>query len=460
MKKNDIIEFYIDEIKFPNKSIGMYEGTKVIVKGALPQQKISARIIKKRHGNVEARIVDVLEKSPLEQNSPCPHFGTCGGCTYQNLPYNEQLKLKEKQVRKLLDEAEIKDYEFLGIEASPKETEYRNKMEFSFGDEQKEGNLALGMRKKNSYYEVVNVNQCCIIDEDYRTILNAALEYFIDKKASFYHKGKHTGMLRHLVIRKSPKTKQILVNLITSSQIDININSFPNMLLNLNLDGTIVSILHTINDSVADIVKCDALNILYGDDYYIEQLFNLKFKVSAFSFFQTNSLGAEKLYSIVKEFIGNVKDKTIFDLYCGTGTIAQVISSNCKKVVGIEIVEEAVKAAKENMKLNNITNCEFIAGDVLSVINNINQKPDIIILDPPRDGIHPKAIDKIINFKADKIIYISCKPTSLVRDLEIFESKEYKIEKIKCIDMFPSTYHVETCVLLSHKNPQIFLPSL
>lgn len=259
-------------------------------------------------------------------------------------------------------------------------------------------------------------------------------------------------MLRHLVIRKSPKTKQILVNLITSSQIDVNINNFPNMLLNSNLDGTIVSILHTINDSVADIVKCDALNILYGDDYYIEQLFNLKFKVSAFSFFQTNSLGAEKLYSIVKEFIGNVKDKTIFDLYCGTGTIAQVISNNCKKVIGIEIVEEAVKAAKENMKLNNITNCEFIAGDVLSVIDNINQKPDIIILDPPRDGIHPKAIDKIINFKANKIIYISCKPTSLSRDLEIFESKEYKIEKIKCIDMFPSTYHVEVVVSICRKD--------
>lgn len=449
MKKNDIIEFYIDEIRFPNKAIGTYEGIKIIVKGALPKQKVSARVIKKKHGNIEAQILNVLKKSPLEQNSLCPHFGICGGCTYQNLPYNEQLKLKQNQIKKLLDEAEIKDYKFLGIEASPKEIEYRNKMEFSFGDEQINGNLALGMRKKNSYYEVVNVNQCCIIDNDYKIILDFVLKYFLNKGASFYHKSKHTGMLRHLVIRKSPKTKQILINLITSSQIDTNINDFSNMLLNLKLDGIIVSILHTINNSVADIVKCDDLKILYGNNYYIEQLFNLKFKVSAFSFFQTNSLGAEKLYSIVKEFIGDAKDKIVFDLYCGTGTIAQIISTSCKKVIGVEIVEEAIEAAKENIKLNNINNCEFIAGDVLKSIDSINQKPDIIILDPPRDGIHPKAIIKIINFNAEKIVYISCKPTSLARDLQVFQSQNYKINLIKCIDMFPSTYHVESVVLMS-----------
>ncbi len=449
MKKNDVIEFYIDEIKFPNKSIGMYEGTKIIVKDALPKQKVSAKIIKKIHGNIEAKVLNVLEKSPLEQYSKCPHFGSCGGCTYQNLPYSEQLNLKQSQVKNLLDETGIKDYKFLDIVASPKQTEYRNKMEFSFGDEKKDGKLALGMRKKNSYYEVVNVNQCCIVDKDYRIILDSVLKYFINKKATFYHKSKHIGMLRHLVIRKSPKTKQILINLITSSQIDIDINGLPDMFLNLKLDGTIVGILHTINDSVSDVVKCDSLNILYGNDYYLEQLFNLKFKVSAFSFFQTNSLGAEKLYSIVKNFVGNEHNKIIFDLYCGTGTISQILSSNCKKVIGVEIVEEAILAAKENMKLNNIDNCEFIIGDVLKIIDNINQKPDIIILDPPRDGIHPKAINKIINCNAEKIIYISCKPTSLVRDLQIFQSQNYKIETIQCIDMFPSTYHVESVVLMS-----------
>jgi len=448
MKKNDVIELYIDEIKFPNKSIGIYEGTKIIVKDALPKQKVSARITKKRHGNIEAKVLNVLEKSPLEQDSNCPHFGTCGGCTYQNLPYNEQLNLKQSQVKNLLDEAGIKDYKFLDIVASPKQTEYRNKMEFSFGDEKKDGKLALGMRKKNSYYEVVNVNQCCIVDNDYRIILDSVLKYFINKEATFYHKSKHTGMLRHLVIRKSPKTKQILINLITSSQINININDLPDILLSLKLDGTIVGILHTINDSVSDIVKCDSLNILYGNDYYVEQLFNLKFKVSAFSFFQTNSLGAEKLYSIVKNFIGNEHNKVILDLYCGTGTISQILASNCKKVIGVEIVEEAILAAKENMKLNNIYNCEFIAGDVLKIIDNINQKSDIIVLDPPRDGIHPKAINKIINCNAEKIVYISCKPTSLVRDLQIFQSQNYKIEMIQCIDMFPSTYHVETVCLL------------
>jgi 23S rRNA (uracil-5-)-methyltransferase RumA len=333
------------------------------------------------------------------------------------------------------------------IASSPNEKGYRNKMEFSFGDEEKGGELALGMRKRDSFYEVVNVANCQIVDSDYQMILTTVKDYFKAKGATFYHKNKHEGMLRHLVVRKSAKTGQILINLITSSQITVDISDFVATLCGLQLKGSIVGILHTINDSIADIVKADELRVLYGQDYFMEELLGLKFKVSVFSFFQTNSLGAERLYSIAREFVGETNDKVLFDLYCGTGTIAQIMSPTCKKVIGIELVEEAVEAAKENAKLNGITNCEFIAGDVLKKIDELDVKPDIIILDPPREGIHPKAIGKIIDFGAEKLIYVSCKPTSLARDLEVFEANGYKVEKVKCMDMFPGTVHVETVVL-------------
>ena len=189
--------------------------------------------------------------------------------------------------------------------------------------------------------------------------------------------------------------------------------------------------------------------ILYGNDYFYENLLGLKFKISAFSFFQTNSKGAEKLYSVVREYAGDTSGKVVFDLYCGTGTIGQIMSEGSKKVIGIEIVEEAVEAAKINAELNGITNCEFIAGDVLKKVDELEDKPDLIIVDPPRDGINPKAILKIIDFGAEEIVYVSCKPTSLARDLQVFEANGYKTVKVKCVDMFPRTQHVETVVLLA-----------
>lgn len=450
MKKNDILQITLEDIEFPNKAYGFFNDTKIYVKNGIPLQKVNVQVIKKKHGNIEAKLIEVIEKSPLEQNPVCKHFEFCGGCTYQNLPYDRQLELKQNQVKRILSSLDIDyEYEFLEIEASPQQTEYRNKMEFSFGDEQKGGELSVGMRKQGSFYEVVNATECCIVDKDFRIILKAVLNYFRNSNSSFYHKGTHVGMLRYLIIRKSPKTQQIIVNLVTSSQIDKSISDFANLILGLNLNGEISGILHTVNDSVADVVRCDELKILYGKDYFMERILNLDFKVSAFSFFQTNSLGAEKLYSIVKQFLGDTNDKIVFDLYCGTGTISQIISDRCKKVIGIELIEEAVNVAVENAKLNKIENCEFIAGDVLKKVDEIHEKPDIIVLDPPRDGIHPKAIEKIIQFNADKIIYISCKPTSLVRDLNIFLNNEYRLEKVKCMDMFPHNFHVEVCVLMS-----------
>ena len=470
MKKGQICEGYVERLDFPNKGILNCEDEKVVVKNVLPGQKISFMITKKRKGKAEGRLLEVLEKAPYEIESACPHFGECGGCTYQTLPYDKQLEIKETQVRQLLLPAFTKQAQldgetetgaeymnkiFEGIKGSPVQSEYRNKMEFSFGDEVKDGPLSLGMHKRGSFYDIVAVRKCQLVDEDYRQILNCTLDYFAAKNTSFYHRLRHEGYLRHLLVRKAQKTGEILIALITTTQEEQDLQPYVDALLALPLKGKITGVLHTKNDSLADVVQSDETVLLYGQDYFYEELLGLKFKISQFSFFQTNSLGAEVLYETAREFMGDISehgknDKTVFDLYSGTGTIAQLLAPVAGKVIGVEIVEEAVKAARENAKLNHLDNCEFIAGDVLKVIGDIEEKPDFIVLDPPRDGCHPKALQHIIDYQVDKIVYISCKPTSLARDMDIMIEQGYRIERAVAIDQFPNTNHVE-CVVVLHR---------
>ncbi|MBQ7759423.1 23S rRNA (uracil(1939)-C(5))-methyltransferase RlmD [Anaerotignum sp.] len=454
MKKKDIITLEIQDVNFPNKAYGECEGEKVIVKNAVPGQKVQAQVFKKKPNLVEARLQEVIERSPLERTEGmCSHYELCGGCTYQTMRHEEELKLKERQVKRLLENANINIDSWEGIVPAPSETGYRNKCEFSFGDEEKDGALALGMRKRMSYYEVVTLKDCNIIDQDYLKVIEGTLAFFQERNVPFYHKARHDGCLRHLVVRKGAATGEILVNLVTSSEVNFSVEEFKDMLLALQLEGKIGGILHSVNDGLADVVKSDEMHLLYGRDFFMEKLFDLEFKVSVYSFFQTNSAGAEKLYSIVKEFAGDVENKMVFDLYCGTGTIGQIMAeAGSKKVVGIELIEEAVVAANENAKRNGLENCTFIAGDVLKMVDELEDKPDLIIVDPPRDGIHPKAIGKIIDFGAPEIVYVSCKPTSLARDLEIFQQEGYRVEKVKLMDMFPRTVHVETVCLLSKLN--------
>ena len=451
MKKKDEIILEIADVNFPNKAYGYYEGEKVIVKNAVPGQKVQAQVFKKRGSGVEARLQEVIERSPLEREAGmCSHYALCGGCTYQTMRHEEELRLKERQVKRLLENAGICVQSWEGIVPAPSETGYRNKCEFSFGDEEKDGDLALGMRKRMSYYEVVTLKDCNIVDADYLRIIEGTLQFFQERRVPFYHKARHDGSLRHLVVRKGAATGEILINLVTSSEVPFSVEEFKDMLLGLELDGSVCGILHSVNDGLADVVKSDEMRLLYGRDFFMEKLFDLEFKVSVYSFFQTNSAGAEKLYSIVKEFAGDVADKTVFDLYCGTGTIGQIMAeAGSKKVLGIELIEEAVVAANENAKRNHLENCTFLAGDVLKMVDELEERPDLIIVDPPRDGIHPKAIGKIIAFGAPEIVYVSCKPTSLARDLEIFQQEGYQVERVKLMDMFPRTVHVETVVLLS-----------
>ena len=468
MKKGQLYEGTIETIEFPNKGILTYKEEdreyKVVIKGTLPGQKVRFQLSKKHSGKCEGRLVEVLEPSGLEDREPlCPHYAVCGGCSYQNMNYETQLKLKGDMVKHIIDQV-CSDYEYEGILGSPMEVGYRNKMEFSFGDEYKDGPLALGLHKKGSFYDIVTVDECQIVQSDYNMILRIVLDFFKDRDIPYYHKMRHSGYLRHLVVRRAIKTGEILIHLVTTSTYaecgeskkiseEELLGQLKEKLLAADYFGSVAGILHTYNDSLADVVQSDRTDVLYGRDYIIEKILGLEFKISAFSFFQTNSLGAEVLYSKAREYVGETKDKVVFDLYSGTGTIAQMLAAVAKKVIGVEIVEEAVEAAKQNAALNGLENCEFIAGDVLKVIDEIEEKPDLIVLDPPRDGIHPKALEKIIDFGVDKLVYISCKPTSLARDLVILQERGYKVDRVCAIDQFPMTVHVETVVLLSQQKP-------
>lgn len=457
MKKGDIYEGIIEKIEFPNKGILHIEEEKVVIKNAIPGQKVQFRLNKKRAGKCEGQLLEVLVRSAIETaEDVCPHFGSCGGCLYQSVPYEEQLRMKEAQVKALLDPV-CENYEFEKIKGSPMPAEYRNKMEFSFGDEFKNGPPALGMHKRGSFYDVVNTGSCRIVHRDFREILTCTKEYFAEKKVCFYKKMLFEGYLRHLLVRRAARTGEILIDLITTTQTEsfggdeeALLLEWMERILALPLEGTMVGILHTRNDTVSDVVKDEGTDILYGRDYFFEELLGLRFKISPFSFFQTNSLGAEVLYEKTREYVGETKGKVVFDLYSGTGTIAQILAPVAEKVVGVEIVEEAVLAARENAAQNGLTNCEFIAGDVLKVIDELTDKPDLIILDPPRDGIHPKAIEKIIDFGVERIVYVSCKPSSLARDLVILQARGYAVERVCCVDMFPATANCETVVLLSY----------
>ena len=464
MRKGDVLTGKVEYVSFPNKAYVRVDsdnpennGRMVVVKNSIPGQTVEFMINKKRGDKCEARLLQVLSTSPQETADVCPHFGRCGGCTYQSLDYSAQLELKEKQVKEILDNAINGEYQFDGIIGSPVNEHYRNKMEFSFGDEVKDGELALGLHKRNSTYDIVTVDGCRIIHDDFCKILMCTLEYFKERNVRYLHKLTHEGYLRHLLVRRTYKTGQILVDLVTTTQETHDLEGWKKALLNLSLEGEIAGILHTNNDSLADAVVNDSTELLYGEAYIEEELLGLKFKISPFSFFQTNSLGAEVLYSKAREYMGTPKDKVVFDLYSGTGTIAQILAPVAKKVVGVEIVKEAVDAAVENARLNGLTNCEFIADDVLKALDNIEDTPDLIMLDPPRDGINPKALSKIIDYGVDNIVYISCKPTSLARDLQMLQERGYRVKKACLIDLFPGTYHVESVVLLSQQKADDYL---
>ena len=314
MKKGEVYEGIIEKVDFPNKGRIQTGEEQVTVKNGIPGQKVRFAVQKKRKGKVQGRLLEVTEKSPLETREPvCSSFPACGGCMYQTMSYESQLEMKERQIRELLEPVLIKggqtdgegkpDYIWEGIHGSPEEFGYRNKMEFSFGDEYKDGPLSLGLHKKGSTYDVLNTDDCKLVHKDMTDILVCVRDYFRERNVSYYHKMQHTGYLRHLVLRRGVTTGEILVHLVTTSQEEHDLEPLKEMLFGLPLEGRIVGIMHIINDSLSDVVKSDETRILYGKDWFYETLLGLKFRISTFSFFQPNSLAAEVLYSVVRDYI-------------------------------------------------------------------------------------------------------------------------------------------------------------
>lgn len=477
MKERVLLQGVVSEVLFPNKgklipaeeqppipeadsSAGILyvEPTRtygpLTIKNALPDQTWLVSTHKKGKRSHEAYPLRLLQPAPYEIPPACPHASVCGGCSYQTVPYELQASWKETQVHQLLAPVPgMEEAAWLPLVSSPHSLEYRNKMEFSFGDSEKGGPLTLGLHKRGAAHDIISTSGCRLVHPDIRLILAETERFFRASGLPYYHTRSHEGILRHLVVRRSFATGDVLVNLVTTSGIAGNealLAAFTQALLGLPLEGCIGGVLHTVNDSLGDVVQKDDLHVLHGEPSLTETLLGLSFKLFPFSFFQTNTLGAQRLYSIVRDFAGDVSGKTVFDLYCGTGTIAQVMAAaGASQVTGIEIVPEAIDAARENARQNGLSNCHFIAGDVLAWVDQLDTHPDLIILDPPRDGINPKALPKLLAYAPEQFIYVSCKPTSLVRDLPAFVQAGYHIRQVQCCDMFPMTVHVETVVSLS-----------
>ncbi|MEC9490738.1 MAG: 23S rRNA (uracil(1939)-C(5))-methyltransferase RlmD [Halanaerobiales bacterium] len=385
----------------------------------------------------------------MEKNKDlCVHYDRCGGCSIQEVPYSEQLENKKNALLNIFKEKEIDVDNFEGILASPDIYEYRNNMEFSFGDLKKGGKLQLGMHPRGRMFDVITVDQCLLVDQDFRDILSTIIDYCRENEFKKYHVKLREGFLRNLVIRKGINTGEVVANLVTTSQQNHNFSQLTEKLKALNLKGELVGFVQTINDDFSDQVSCDKMKIYHGRNYFYDQLLDNKFKIDSLSFFQTNTKGAELLYSEAEKYIGSAKDKIVYDLYCGAGTISQSIAADAEKIFGIEIDSDAAERAAENAKMNNVQNTEYLAGDVLEEINNIKQQADLLIIDPPRPGINPKALAKIAAADSDEILYISCNPKSLARDLKELEIHNYKLEKFKAVDMFPHTKHLEIITLL------------
>lgn len=392
----------------------------------------------------------------------CKDSNVCGGCVYQGVPYEEQAANKFGEVRGLLDKKNINYGELLPIEPAPGRYGYRNKMEYTFGDMEKDGPMTLGMHKKKHFMSIITVDECQLVHDDFNKILRGVLEFASSHGYTKYHKKSHKGLMRHLIVRRGVRTGELLVNVVTSSEGEpdgVNPESmrfdeaaFVDTIKALPLENKVVGVLRTINDRLADAVYCDELRVLDGRDYYTEEILGLKFKVSAFSFFQTNVDAVEKLYSYAIDLIDDFENKTVFDLYCGTGTITQVLAKKAKEVIGVELVEEAVESAKANAALNGLDNCRFIAGDVFKVLETLSDKPEVIVVDPPRMGISIDALEKIVGYGVKQIVYISCNPKTLADNLYYMQYYGYEVKSVKPFDNFPGTKHTEAVCLLEKKD--------
>jgi len=386
-----------------------------------------------------------------ETEGICPSSLRCGGCSYQGVPYEEQLRIKEEEVKGYFRDEGL-DPDLVGsIKAAPVRQAYRNKMEYTFGNEVKDGPTILGLHAKRSFMSIVPVDECRLVPADFLILLRATMDFVRERGYTHYHKKLHKGLMRTLVLRRGVRSNELLVNIVTSSEEGFDEDGYVNCIMSTNLNGTVVGIIHTLNDNKSDAIVPDEVRQLFGRPWYSEEILGLKFKVGAFSFFQTNVEAAERLYKDAIGLIEGLEGKTVYDLYCGTGTMTQAMALKARQTIGVEIVEEAVETARQSAAVNGLSNCRFIAGDVGAVLGSIEEKPDVIMVDPPRAGIMPKALLKILSYGVKQIIYVSCNPRTLARDLRSAQLAGYSIVSAVPYDNFSYTRHCE-CIALLEKG--------
>ena len=448
-------EYIVDIIDtgFQGEGIAKIDGLTIFIPNAIKGEKLKILIVKVLSSHAFGKIVEIIEKSPYRIESDCTTYKRCGGCSLRHIKYEETLKMKQNAVQSLVNKTlknKIEVEDILGME-NP--YHYRNKAQYPVGLN-KDGKPVIGVFA-NRTHEIIPINTCFIQNKQTEEIAKYIFEFLVKNNISVYNEKTQKGLVRHIVTKIGIKTDEIMCILVINGKempkekelVEELTNKFKNI-------KTIVKNINTKNTNV--ILGNENIN-LYGDGYISDILGDYKFKISPMSFYQVNPIQAEKLYNLGVEFANITKDDIVFDLYCGIGTISLFMSKFAKKVYGVEIVEEAIIAAKENAKMNNVDNTEFIAGDVEKVLDElVNKKqiiPDIIMVDPPRRGLDNTSIENIKKVRPKKLVYISCNPASLVRDLAKLE-EIYEVKKITPVDMFPFTSHVEVCALLELKNYQ------
>jgi len=448
VEKNDIITLEIAKTTYGGRGLGRIDDFVVFVEGVVPGDVISAKVVKKKTNYAEAEVIEILKPSIDRIEPLCPIFGNCGGCTWQNLSYEVQIKHKEEISFTSLEHiGKITPFSSYPIIPSPQIWRYRNKMDFTFGTDN-ESKITLGLHKKGSFSDIIDVEKCLICPESFETILEGTKSFCRKNNFTSYNPQTHIGQMRHLIIREGRNTGDLIVVLLTASKDIENIENLYCELKNSlpNLRGFIWGL----NASRADAPNIDEIIYQGGEDYFFERIGELTFQISAFSFFQTNTTGTEKLYQIIKDYFELEGNEIIFDAYCGSGTIGLFTAQKEQTVYGIDIICSSIWDARKNAKMNGFKNTTFLVGDMKQTISLMLQgskrRINRIIVDPPRCGMEKKSLRQIIDIDAPIIVYVSCNPTTLARDIEVITQAGYTLAKAQPLDMFPHTYHIEMVV--------------
>lgn len=467
-KIQQIVELEIESIGFEGVAIGRADEIVHFVKYAVPGDKLKAQVFKKKKSFRHCRIVEIYEESKQREKPVCKFFGQCGGCSWQNIKYDEQLRWKKQHVKDALERIGKIEYGELEDTLPAKQIfNYRNKMDFSFGASRwltadevtSEGDIAqkdfaLGLHVPGRFDKVIDIDVCHIQSEFGNEILETVRKKALELEVKAYNLRSHEGFLRELILRRGIKYNQFMVILVTNIPKEPNENEFLEWYeKEFLVDDRINSGYHSINSTKSP-VNIDKLNHLKGNEYITEAILDIDYKISPYSFFQTNPFQLDEFISKILEYADIKDDETVWDLYCGTGSITLPASKNAKKVIGIELVESSIKDARENAKINGVNNVDFYCSDlhekgIPDLLSKLD-RPDTVILDPPRAGIHKNLLNHILEIAPKKVVYVSCNPSTQARDCQILDEK-YKLVKIMPVDMFPQTYHIESIALLELK---------